>query len=245
MKKLFLALFCVFFMVSCGSDSPDDVVKNYFEALFKGDVKKASQYVETDGEDMEMIQAYLEESSYKFLNKTNKQGGFKNTEIINSTINKDKAAVRFQINFKSGQSILEDAELYQKDGKWYLPKYGYEQFIDRHITVIQAAEILKATSNLGILINDLISYYLRQEKLANNLKEMTDVKSIDENGNFYVYKYPCLKMSIEDKSLVITNNNKDNNRLCTRFMQDREVIKILKGVNLNKKQSATIRLDKF
>lgn len=242
MKKLFLALFCVFFMVSCGSDSPDDVVKNYFEALFKGDVKKASQYVETDGEDMEMIQAYLEESSYKFLNKTNKQGGFKNTEIINSTINKDKAAVRFQINFKSGQSILEDAELYQKDGKWYLPKIGYEIFVYKG-----ERDIVDYTGTmLKQLIYDLEGYYLEKNKLADDLKEMIKDEYINDkvykNGEFYVYKYPCLKMSIKDNALVITNNNKDNNRLCTSFMEDKKVIKILKGVNLNKKQSTAIKI---
>lgn len=242
MKKLFLALFCVFFMVSCGSDSPDDVVKNYYEALFKGDLKKTSQYVETAGEDMDIIQEYLQETSHEFLNKTNKQGGFKDVEIINSTINKDRATVRFQMNFKSGQSKSEEITLSQKNGKWYLPKIGYEIFVykvERHLIDI-------AKDSLEYLIFNLTDYYLTKNKLANDLKEMIKDEYINDkvykNGEFYVYKYPCLKMSIKDNALVITNNNKDNNRFCTSFMEDKKVIKILKGVNLNKKQSTAIKI---
>lgn len=218
MKKLFLALFCVFFMVSCGSDSPDEVVKNYYEALFKGDFKKASQYVETEGEDMDIIQEYLKETSREFLNKTNKQGGFKDVEIINSTINKDRATVRFQMNFKSGQSKSEEITLSQKNGKWYLPKIGYEIFVYK----VERDIVDYTGAMLKHLIYDLEGYYLEKNKLADDLKEMIKDEYIDDkvykNGEFYVYKYPCLKMSIEDKSLVITNNNKDNNRLCTSFM---------------------------
>lgn len=238
MKKLFFVLFCVFFVVGCGSDSPDNVAKDFIEYLNKGDIEKAlkcTEFIELEGnEGKAKAKDKLSDMSKSFLNHTNKQGGFKNVEVASSNIDNDTAQVRLQINFKNGTSESEDFNLYKKDSKWYLD-FGYIS------SMRDDAELTKSVYNLTILISDLTSYYTTKGVFNNDFKEMTNV-TIGENGEFYVGKQPCLKIDTKDKSIIITNINTTNNKLCTNVMRMDIIKQTLKGVDLSKKNSTTINL---
>lgn len=238
MKKLFFILFCVFFVVGCGSDSPDNVAKDFIEYLNKGDIEKAlkcTEFIELKGDEGKAnAKDKLSDMSKSFLNHSNKQDGFKNVEVISSNIDNDTAQVRLQINFKNGTSESEDFNLYKKDSKWYLD-FGYIS------SMRDTSELTKSATNLTFLISDLTSYYTTKGVFSNDIKEITNV-TIGENGEFYVGKQPCLKIDTKDKSIIITNVNTTNNKLCTNFMQMNSVKQMLNGIDLSKKNSTTINL---
>ncbi|WP_267524108.1 hypothetical protein [Campylobacter sp. MG1] len=68
------------------------------------------------------------------------------------------------------------------------------------------------------------------------------VVPINENGEFYVSNHPCLKIDTKDKSIIITNINKNSNKLCTKILQLDIIQQILNKVDLSKKNSITINL---
>lgn len=235
MKKLFLVLFCLSFMVVYGSNNPESVAKNYVEYLYKGNIEKALQCVGVFEPENDEYKTRAKNALYKesidFLKHTNKQGGFKNVEALSSEVNKDTARVRLQVNYKNNTSQSNDFTLHKKDGKWYL-QLGYD------VASYEDSDIAKGATNFSALIADLTAYHTAKGITSNDFKEMTNV-NIGENGEFYVGEYPCLKVTIKDNVLVVINNNKDNNKLCTNFMQ-KDFMKQILGVDLSKNDFAII-----
>jgi len=108
MLAFLLALSSTF--IGCGSDTPSDVVKQYYSAVKKQDEKKIMQV--TAGKTGELLVAFLKDESFK---KQIAERG--DVTIAEETINGDNATVKITYQ-EGGKEKKEDIKLVKIDGEW-------------------------------------------------------------------------------------------------------------------------------
>jgi len=96
--------------VGCGSDSPSDVVKQFYSAVKKQDEKKMRQ-LGTD-KTVDLLIAFMQDESLK-----KQLAGRGETTVLEETINGDKAIVKVTYQ-ENGKEKKEDVHLVKVDGEW-------------------------------------------------------------------------------------------------------------------------------
>lgn len=120
MKKLFLAILSIMFLVACGGNKPEDIAKNFIEYTAKGDIEKMMTYLEIPDKEKEMAKGKLTMLSADFASKVEKNGGLNKVEVISSDIEGDYARVKLKMSLKNGSSKEENIRLYKKNDKWFI-----------------------------------------------------------------------------------------------------------------------------
>ena len=125
MKKLFLAIVAMLFLIGCGGGGVDDTVKGFLEAGYAGDVKKAANLVYLSKEDMEneSVKPTLEGKVGMLVGEAmqvaKKHNGLKSIEIVDKNLGEDVGTVKVRIVFKDGKTI-DDMMKVRKNhkGEW-------------------------------------------------------------------------------------------------------------------------------
>lgn len=120
MKKLFLTIFSVLLLVSCGTDGPEDVAKNFVNYAYEGKIDKLITCVEVSEKDKDLAKGKLSMISSEFTNNINRKGGLKSIETIKKEINENTAYITLKLHFKNGGSNNENFRLYKKENRWYI-----------------------------------------------------------------------------------------------------------------------------
>lgn len=113
-----------------------------------------------------------------------------------------------------------------------------------------SAEIARNNAEIGLAKKKFVAimkkmdeeYFFNHTLSDDALEVYASTGYLGKNGELYVGKHPCLKMSIKENNLLITNISADNDKLCTGFMQNDSVKRILDDVNLKKGDPTIIKL---
>lgn len=125
MKKLFLAIVAMLFLIGCGDGGAENVAKSFIEAAYKGDTKTAVSLIYLSEKEMkdESVKPALEGKMGMMVSEAMKRaknhGGLQKIEIVDKTIGEDIAEISMSVVFKDGSTQSEHAKL-KKDhkGKW-------------------------------------------------------------------------------------------------------------------------------
>ena len=125
MKKLFLAIVAMLFLIGCGGGGAENVAKGFIEAAYKGDTKTAVSLIYLSEKEMkdESVKPALEGKMGMMVSEAMKRaknhGGLQKIEIVDKTIGEDIAEISMSVVFKDGSTQSEHAKL-KKDhkGKW-------------------------------------------------------------------------------------------------------------------------------
>ncbi|MBR6952868.1 MAG: DUF4878 domain-containing protein [Campylobacter sp.] len=125
MKKLFLAIVAMLFLIGCGGGGVENVAKSFIEAAYKGDTKTAVSLIYLSEKEMkdESVKPALEGKMGMMVSEAMKRaknhGGLQKIEIVDKTIGEDIAEISMSVVFKDGSTQSEHAKL-KKDhkGKW-------------------------------------------------------------------------------------------------------------------------------
>lgn len=129
MKRLLIAfavLFSVVFISSCNSyrSSPTVVVDRYVECLKEKDYKSIIKlfYFEDSKQRTENYDKLIEVFQTKMEPRIEAKGGITSYKLKEERINKDglSAYVELSIGYGNGSVTLQDTEVINKGGKWYL-----------------------------------------------------------------------------------------------------------------------------
>lgn len=124
MKQLhFLSLFsAVLFLVfiGCGSSSgPEDIVKDFFEAVEAGDVKAATDMLSSQITEMlgkEKLAAAIKDQSKEI----NAKGGISNIEFKDKVETENAITMNVVITYGDGSTEPQKSMLILEDGEWKL-----------------------------------------------------------------------------------------------------------------------------
>lgn len=120
-------LFFSLVLVACGgsNNKPEDTVKGFVEATFKGDVKKMLTFmdipVDLEGEEAAMVETKLSAMGDEMKAQAKELGGYKNLTIDKVEYNDDKtrAMVRYTILMKkNNEKVSESIPVIKTDKGW-------------------------------------------------------------------------------------------------------------------------------
>lgn len=124
MKKLILgaiAILCVFFMVSCSSNTPTDKAKAYLDDIKDGNYKELIGHLyfkqEITEENKQQYVNMLEEKAAKTIEK---KGAIEGYEITGEEISEDgnTATVTYTMTYAKSKDENEKVKLIKIDDKW-------------------------------------------------------------------------------------------------------------------------------
>lgn len=120
MKKLFTIIAIAAAVLALGACSsavsgPEAVAKKAMNAIQKGDFETYAKTFNLSESDQKSLAGLAEE---KISESVNAKGGIKNFDIVDSTINEDKATVNVTINYKDGTSEDQKLSFVKVEDEW-------------------------------------------------------------------------------------------------------------------------------
>ncbi|WP_051233875.1 DUF4878 domain-containing protein [Halomonas halocynthiae] len=125
LRTLALSLAALLLAGCGGSDSPQEVLTEFYETVADNDADKAIDYVSTSGlkeSEMSMAKGKLQMIVGEFYGKAEDKGGLKNIEITDVTLSDDEtqAQVKVVLTFGNGETMRSTDKLVKEDGDWKL-----------------------------------------------------------------------------------------------------------------------------
>lgn len=116
-----LLLACLFSSLACQwiSPGPARSVVKFYEALSRGNLEDAKQYLDTDSQS-QIPAALLNTALVRQTEQINEHGGLASVQIAKEQINGDLATVEFVLRYKDGQSKEDKEKLMRKNRKWFI-----------------------------------------------------------------------------------------------------------------------------
>jgi len=120
MKKLFFNLFLLASLgtlVSCSSNSPENVAKNFLKKMHKADFEGAKEYATTDTKSMlTMMESFGAKD--KILDESKEKGSL-SINVVDTQIDGDKAVCKVELKYADSDEIdKQTLKLIKKDDKW-------------------------------------------------------------------------------------------------------------------------------
>lgn len=128
MKKLFYLLVMVvalFTFSACSGSGPGSALKEYVEAMQKGDYEKCVEgiaLVNVEPDQQQSIRDSYISLMKKGAKDIERKGGIKNVEILSEEIASDgnTAVVKLKLTYGNGEEETEEQKMVKTDGKWLM-----------------------------------------------------------------------------------------------------------------------------
>lgn len=128
MKKLFYLLAMVvtlFTFTACSGGGPGSALKEYVEAMQKGDYEKCVDgiaLVNVEPDQQQSVRDSYVALMKKGAKNIERKGGIKNIEILSEEIASDgnTAVVKLKLTYGNGKEETEEQKMVKTDGKWLM-----------------------------------------------------------------------------------------------------------------------------
>ena len=113
-------LLVAFSLAACSSSKPEDVIKNYYENVNKGNIQALIESVNPDTlANTPQAKSALTSIATEAIASTAKKGGAV-VEIVSATVTGDVAEVEANVRYGDGAKNSFKTKLLKVDGKWYI-----------------------------------------------------------------------------------------------------------------------------
>lgn len=116
-----LLLACLFSSLACQwiNPGPARTVVKFYEALSRGNLEDAKQYLDPDSHS-QIPALWLNEALARATEEFNEHGGLASVQIAKEQINGDLATVEFVLHYKDKASKAGREKLMRKKRKWLI-----------------------------------------------------------------------------------------------------------------------------
>lgn len=123
MKKLLSFIAVAFMFVACGSETPEEVAKNFAKLALEGENEQALKcvYFKSEDEKQEKIKEAIKyEYSAKAKKEVAEKGGIQSIEASRLEQIENLAKVKVVVTYKNGDVKDEKLNLIKIKDKWYI-----------------------------------------------------------------------------------------------------------------------------